>query len=176
MIRDDRPPMSRARTFSAAALCAVAMLLASCTFPHGFPHGPAPSFPPPLPPVEAVAPPLPEPQTPAEVRAEIQRWFLAHGYQRFQVAALLGHARDESGYHPCIAGPAGLHYTFQWGGTRLEDLHRFAADNGCPPLDKQLAFADSELRQNGKFACFWQATDAESALAALRRGFGRGVC
>lgn len=173
--------MSRARTFRAAMLCAAATALASCSSPHGlhfgFPHGPAPAFPPPVPQTEAVAPPpAPEPQTPAEVRAEMQRWFLAHGYQRFQVAALLGHARDESGFHPCIAGPAGLRYTYQWGGTRLQDLHRFANDNGCPPLAKQLAFSDSELRQNGKFACFWQAKDAEAALAALRRGFGRGVC
>jgi len=165
--------MVRARTFFRAALCAaVTLLAASCRFPHG----PPPPFPPPPP--QAVAPVAPqaEPGTPGEVRAEIQRWFLAHGYKAFQVAALLGHARDESGYHPCISGPAGLRYTFQWGGTRLQSLHRFANVEGCPPLDKQLAFTDAELRQDPKFACFWRANDSGSALAALRRGFGRGSC
>jgi hypothetical protein len=169
--------MVRACTFSRTLVACAAMLLAaSCSLVH-FPHGPPPPFPPAPPrPVAPAPPPQAEPKTPGEVRAEIQHWFSAHGYKDFQVAALLGHARDESGYHPCIAGPGGLRYTFQWASTRLENLHRFANDEGCPPLDKQLAFADSELRQDPKFACFWRATDAESALAALRRGFGRGTC
>lgn len=165
--------MVRDRTFFRAMTCAAMLLaMASCKFPHG----PPPPFPAPPPQPQAPFVPQAEPATPGEVRAEIQRFFLQHGYKEFQVAALLGHARDESGYHPCIAGPAGLRYTFQWGGTRLQNLRRFANAEGCPSLEKQLAFTDAELRQDPKFSCFWRATDSGSALAALRRGFGRGSC
>jgi hypothetical protein len=150
-----------------------AALVASCSFPHG----PPPPFPAPPPQAEVAFPaPHPAPRTPAAVRAEIIRWFWTHGYKAFQISALLGHARDESGYRPCAVGPDGLRYLYQWGGTRLQRLHRFAGTNGCPPLDTQLAFANLELRGEPKFACFWLAPTAITALSALRRGFGRGSC
>jgi hypothetical protein len=122
------------------------------------------------------APPRPEPLTPQGVHAEIVRWFSAAGYRGFQAEALADHARIESGFRPCAAGAAGLRYTFQWGGTRLQRLHELAGARRCPPLDIQLAFADDELRNEARFSCFWQATTQSSALAALRRGFGRGSC
>jgi len=155
----------------AAAL--TAGILASCSFPHG----PPPPFPGPPPQPRIAFPALPPvPSTPEAVRAEITRWFWAKGYQIFQISALLGQARDESGYRPCAVGPAGLRYLFQWGGLRLQRLYEFAGRRGCPPLDTQLAFANSELRSEPKFACFWHARTAVAALSALRRGFGRGSC
>jgi hypothetical protein len=39
-----------------------------------------------------------------------------------------------------------------------------------------LAFTDNELRNEANYSCFWQATTRSGALAALRRGFGRGRC
>jgi hypothetical protein len=97
-------------------------------------------------------------------------------YQGFQAEALMEHAQIESGFQPCIAGPAGLRYLYQWGGTRLRRLHEFAQTSGCPSLDAQLAFANDELRNEPRFACFWQATTEPAALRALRRGFGGGSC
>ena len=115
--------------------------------------------------------------TPQQVAAEIIRWFTAAGYKRFQAEALADHAAVESGFRPCAVGPRGLRYTFQWGDLRLLRLQKFAGvDRTCPPLAKQLAFADQELRSNPAFACFWQATTRPTALDALRRGFGRGTC
>jgi hypothetical protein len=176
-------PVRRRRQRRASSLVALALsgLVASCsylrppplTFPQpSFPAVPARPQPPAFP-----APAPPEPTTPEAVRAEIIRWFWADGYQTFQISALLGHARDESGYRPCAAGPAGLRYLYQWGGKRLRLLYQFAGEHGgCPALDTQLGFADAELRSNPNFACFWRARTAETALAALRRGFGRGSC
>jgi hypothetical protein len=144
------------------------------------PQSPAPA--PPFPPAPEAPPPPPPPRQaatppgPSAVRSEIARWLAEHGYKNFQVAALLAHARDESGYNPCIRGAGDLSYTFQWAGTRLTQLHRFAHTNGCPQLHAQLAFADWELRNEPKFACFWNATTTGAAYAALRRGFGRGSC
>ena len=141
---------------------------------------PAPEFPPAPPPAPPPpAPPPPQAQTPPppnDVRAEIAHWFAAAGYRDFQVAALTEHARIESGFRPCAAGAGDLRYTYQWGGLRLRRLHEFAHTEGCPQLDTQLAFADRELKNEGRFACFWQAQTAPAALAALRRGFGRGSC
>src|SRR6267154_4844683 len=131
------------------------------------------------------APPLPQPapppqhsesSTPQGVHAEIVRWFAAAGYRGFQAEALAEHAKLESGFRPCASGAAGLRYTFQWGGTRLQRLYEFAGAHQCPPLDKQLAFADGELRNEPNYSCFWQTTTKSSALAALRRGFGHGRC
>jgi len=121
-------------------------------------------------------PPRPEPATPQGVYAEIVRWFSAAGYHRFQAEALAEHAKIESGFRPCASGAAGLRYTFQWGGTRLQRLHEFAGARRCPSLDTQLAFADDELRTEPRFSCFWRTTTESAALAALRRGFGRGSC
>ena len=73
-------------------------------------------------------------------------------------------------------GPGDLRYTFQWGGTRRRQLQQFAKTDGCPQLHTQLAFADKELRNDAKYACFWDATTEAGAYAALRRGFGQGSC
>jgi len=131
---------------------------------------PQPAPPPPAPPQRS-SPPDPE-----DARAEIVSWLSAKGYRDFQVDALLEHARVESGLRACAGGPGGFHYLFQWGGTRLEQLQRFAHTSGCPQLHTQLLFADNELRNDPKFACFWDATTEAGAYAALRRGFGRGSC
>jgi len=116
------------------------------------------------------------PPSSEEAHAEIVRWFTAHGYHDYQVAALVQHARAESNFRACAVGPADLRYTFQWGGTRLRQLHAFAHTDGCPQLDTQLAFADKELRNDPKYGCFWDATTEPAAYAALRRGFGAGSC
>jgi hypothetical protein len=134
----------------------------------------------PLPPQPgATAPSAPQsltPPEPDEARQELWQWFMAHGYKDFQAQALLWDAQIESGFRACAAGPGGFRYTFQWGAGRLAQLHRFAHTDGCPQLNTQLAFADWELRNEPKFACFWSATTAEGAYTALRRGFGRGTC
>jgi hypothetical protein len=135
------------------------------------PPVPAEAAPPPPPPVASQAPPSRD-----EARAEIAQWLSTHGYRDFQISALLGHARDESNFNVCIRGVGDLSYTFQWGGRRLEQLHEFAHTNGCPHIRTQMAFADWELRNEPKFACFWAATTEAGAYAALRRGFGRGSC
>lgn len=167
-----QPGCARPVPASSVIAAALAAALASCSFPHGK----APPFPTPPQPQFRTPPPLAAPATPAAVQAEITRWFLAAGYREFQVSALLADARDESGYRPCAAGPAGLRYLYQWGGRRLQRLREFAAGGGCPPLDTQLAFADSELRSQPQFACFWDTATGPAALSALRRGFGRGSC
>ena len=137
------------------------------------PQPPVPTTPPPPapPPPQSEAPPSPD-----EAQAEMTQWLHDHGYKDFQISAILGDARDESGFNPCIRGPGDLRYTFQWGGRRLAQLHEFAHTDGCPRLHVQMAFADYELRNEPKFACFWNATTAGEAYAALRRGFGRGSC
>ena len=120
---------------------------------------------------EASGPPGPE-----TAHAEIVQWLHEHGYQDFQIQALVEHARTESGFRACAVGPGGYHYLFQWASTRLEQLQRFARTDGCPQIHAQLAFADHELRDEPKFACFWNATSEPAAYAALRRGFGGGSC
>ena len=136
---------------------------------------PTPALPP-TQPAPLFAPLSVEPPPADEAEAEIVRWFSAAGYRDFQVQALVQHARAESGFRPCARGPGGYNYTFQWSGTRLRQLHEFAHTSGCPQLDTQLAFADRELRDDPKYACFWDATTEPAAYAALRRGFGRGSC
>ena len=122
------------------------------------------------------SPPAAEPSTPSQVQTVIYRWFLEAGYPAFQAAALVDHARIESGFNPCIAGRGGTRYTYQWSGTRLQRLYEFAGTRNCPPLAKQLAFADNELRSNPNFSCFLTTSTREAAVSALRRGFGRGRC
>jgi hypothetical protein len=124
----------------------------------------------------SIAPPAAEPSSRGQVQATIYRWFLDAGYPSFQAAALVDHARIESGFNPCISGRGGLRYTYQWGGTRLQRLYEFAGTRTCPPLAKQLAFADNELRHNPNFSCFLTSSTREAAVAALRRGFGQGRC
>ncbi|MGE3783063.1 MAG: phage tail tip lysozyme [Alphaproteobacteria bacterium] len=120
--------------------------------------------------------PAPEPSTPSQVQTAIYNWFLRAGYPPHQAAALVDHARLESGLNPCIGGRGGVRYTYQWNGTRLQRLYEFAGTRTCPPLDKQLAFADNELRSNPNFSCFLSTSTREAGVAALRRGFGRGRC
>ena len=117
-----------------------------------------------------------EPSSPGQVQTAIYSWFLKAGYPAFQAAALVDHARVESGLNPCISGRGGWRYTYQWGGTRLRRLYEFAGTRTCPPLAKQLAFADNELRSDPNFSCFLTTSTREAAVAALRRGFGRGRC
>lgn len=117
-----------------------------------------------------------EPSTRGEVQTTIYNWFLQAGYPTHQAAALVDHARVESGFNPCISGRGGVRYTYQWNGTRLQRLYEFAGTRTCPPLTKQLAFADNELRSNPNFSCFLSTSTREAAAAALRRGFGRGRC
>jgi Phage tail lysozyme len=166
----------------AALICATLLLSGCADLMALMPARLALTAPPPAP--RPAPPPVPapvaarraEPSTPQQVRAEIYRFFAAAGYQPFHAAALMRHAKRESGYRPCAVGPAGLRYTFQWGGRRLQQLHEFAHTGGCPALDVQLAFADHELRYDSKFSCFWSTKTEAAASAALRRGFGRGAC
>jgi hypothetical protein len=163
--------MRRVRACAAIAVwISVTLLMAACSSEVGTTPAmnAAPTQPPP--------PQRPEPSTPGQVHAEIVRWFSAAGYRGFQVEALAEHARIESGFRPCAAGPAGFRYTFQWAGTRLQRLHQFEGARRCPPLDTQLAFANDELRNDPKYSCFWRTTTKSAALAALRRGFGGGSC
>jgi hypothetical protein len=146
--------------------CSIFEFAAPPTMPAPFPPQPFVPTPP-----QSVAPP-----TPGEAYAEIVKWFSAAGYQRFQVDALVEHARAESGFRPCAVGPGGYRYLYQWSSRRLEQLHEFAHTEGCPQLHTQLAFTDRELRNDPKFACFWRATTEPAAYAALRRGFGGGSC
>jgi hypothetical protein len=143
----------------------------------------------PPPPIETAFHPLPPPAapppaffthsgppSPEAAHNEIVQWFHDHGYQDFQIQALVEHARIESAFRACAAGPGGYHYLYQWSSTRLQQLQKFANTDGCPQLHMQLAFADKELRNDPKFSCFWSATSEPAAYAALRRGFGRGSC
>jgi len=163
---------------AAAAWMTIAASLSGCSVfedllappPLDTAFTPQPAPPPPEPP-QSLSPPAP-----AEARTEIATWLHNAGYEQFQVAALLEHADVESHFQACAAGPGGYHYLFQWGGRRLEQLQKFANHSGCPQLHTQLAFADKELRNDPKFACFWDAKTADGAYAALRRGFGGGSC
>jgi hypothetical protein len=123
-----------------------------------------------------IPPPAAEPSTPGQVQTANYNWFLQAGYSPHQAAALVDHARLESGLNPCVSGRGGVRYTYQWNGTRLQRLYEFAGTRSCPPLAKQLAFADNELRSNPNYSCFLSASTRDAAAAALRRGFGRGRC
>jgi hypothetical protein len=111
-----------------------------------------------------------------QVREKIASYFRSAGYEDFQVKALVRHAEIESGFQPCIPGLGGSKYTYQWLGVRLERLYVRAGHRNCPTLETQLAFADYELKSEPAYSCFWRARDYPHALAALRRGFGRGHC
>lgn len=123
-----------------------------------------------------IAPTPAEPSTRGEVQTAIYNWFLRAGYPPHHAAALVDHARVESGFNPCIRGPGGVRYIYQWNGTRLQRLHEFAGTRTCPPLTKQLEFAHNELRSNPNYSCFLSAGSRQEAAAALLRGFGRGRC
>lgn len=116
------------------------------------------------------------PEIITSVPEAIRSWFLLAGYQPYQAEALVDHARIESRFQPCVVARSGSRYLFQWLGSRLERLWKFADRHGCPPLAAQLAFANEELYHERRYSCFWRARDRRTALAALRRGFGRGHC
>src|SRR5438132_2536305 len=133
-----------------------------------------------LSPLPAPLPPAPTqpltPPPPGNARAEMVSWLSSTGYRDFQVAALVQLADIESGFRPCVVGPGGYHYLYQWTGTRLRQLREFAQTSGCPHIRTQLAFTDKELRSDPNFSCFWGAATTPSAYIALRRIFGRGSC
>ncbi len=138
---------------------------------------PPPPQQPPIVPARPFAVPAVDYSTPGGVRAEIIKWFSRAGYQSIQIEALTEHAAIESGFRPCASNGSGLRYTFQWSGARLRRLDEFAGAHGnCPSLEKQLAFANNELRNEPNYSCFWRATTKSAALSALRRGFGGGMC
>ena len=168
------------RNASAAALAIVsALCMSACSVLEGLEPPPLETAFHPLPP--PAEPPVPIPQSrtppaPGSARAEIATWLSANGYRDFQVAALMQLADTESGFRPCVIGPGGYHYLYQWGGTRLRQLREYAQTSGCPQLKTQLAFADRELRSESSFSCFWGATSTPAAYVALRRIFGHGSC
>jgi hypothetical protein len=171
--------MRPARTYAAVAVWILILLaLSACGLipeppPLETAFSPLPAPPPPEPPAasQRQAPP-----SPAEARAEITKWLTDAGYKPFQVAALLEHAKAESGFNACISGASDLRYLFQWGGRRRQQLQEFAKTSGCPQIRTQLAFADKELRNDPKFTCFWNGRTQSEAYAMLRRGFGQGSC
>jgi hypothetical protein len=115
-------------------------------------------------------------QSPSEVRERIAQYFRGAHYKEFQVQAIIRHAEIESDFQPCVIGTSGSSYLFQWLGERLTRLYQRAGHRFCPTLETQLAFADGELKSEPMYACFWRAPNFATALAALRRGFGRGKC
>jgi hypothetical protein len=161
---------------AAIAVCICTMLLLSACSSEITPERAAAAYPP-QPVIFPPQPPVPPAgNSPNGVRAEFVRWFSSAGYKDFQIEALAEHAKTESGFRPCASAP-GFRYTFQWGGRRLQRLQEFAGSgSSCPPLEKQLAFADTELRNEPAYSCFWEASTKAAAVAALRRGFGRGSC
>ena len=170
-VRMPRLRVSRAAVATLLWVCG-AFVLSACAGGEPEPV----TAPPPQPPPVRPAPRAAVPQTPDRVRAEIARWFTHAGYKPPQVDALVDYARMESGFRPCAINPAGYRYSFQWSGLRLRRLEEFAGTRTCPPLEKQLAFADRELRGEPNYACFWHASSRRAALTALRRGFGYGRC
>src|SRR5213595_1133185 len=110
------------RNAGAAALAIVsALCMSACTALEGLEPPPLETAFHPLPP--PAEPPVPIPQSrtppaPGSARAEIATWLSANGYRDFQVAALMQLADTESGFRPCVIGPGGYHYLYQWGGTR----------------------------------------------------------
>ena len=169
-----------AQTAGAIALViAVGFSMSACTVLEGLEPPPLETAFHPLPPPAEPPVPIPQSRTPPPpdaTRAEMVNWLSTNGYRDFQVAALMQLADTESGFRPCVIGPGGYHYLFQWGGVRLRQLREFARTSGCPQLKTQLAFADRELRSESKFSCFWGATSEPAAYVALRRIFGRGSC
>lgn len=107
---------------------------------------------------------------------EIELFFQNAGMLPFQAQAFRQDAWLESRYDRCVVAKSGSRYLFQWTGERRYRLAEFAQMSDCPPLRTQLSFALHEIRTERLYACFWRARDYRSALAALRRGFGRGHC
>ena len=94
--------------------CCAGLLLAGCADEAAAP-------PPPV--IAAASAPAREPRTPREVQNSILRWFAGAGYKRFQAEAMADHASIESGFNQCAGGHE-RHYTYQWGGERLQRLEQ----------------------------------------------------
>ena len=105
------------------------------------------------------------------VRATMLTWLLAHGYQGYQAEAMIRSAGVETTWRPCAVGRSG-NFLFQWRGTRLVSLRRFARTWACPALETQLAFADIELRTDPAYRAFW-STPPRTAYATFRHVFER---
>ena len=169
------------RCAAIAPWIALAFALSACSVLEAFEPPPLKAEFPPQPPVPSM-PPQPgvaqrsAPPGPGTTHAEIVSWLSSAGYRDHQVAALVQLADVESGFRPCVVGPGGYHYLYQWTGTRLRQLREFAQTSGCPHIRTQLAFTDKELRYDPKFTCFWGASTTPAAYVALRRIFGRGSC
>jgi hypothetical protein len=168
------------QTAGATVLAMVAALsMSACSLVEAIEPPPLQASFPPLPPGPPEAPAQAQrvpPPAPGETQAEMISWLSTKGYRDFQVAALVQLANTESGFRPCVVGPGGYHYLFQWGGSRLRQLREFARTSGCPQLKTQLAFADQELRSEPSFSCFWATSSTPAAYVALRRIFGHGSC
>lgn len=106
------------------------------------------------------------------VRALMLSWFLAHNYSPIHAQAMIKQAELESNLQPCVRSRTGA-WLYGWVGSRRLKLAAYAGTNGCPPLEKQLAFADRELRT--EYTQFWAAHPSK-CFAVLRRCFGRGQC
>lgn len=109
------------------------------------------------------------------VRAFVLSFWIAHTPAPYFAEALTQHAWLESRFEPSIEGRSGS-CLLQWTGTRLRDLRQFSGSRRCPDLLTQLAWAGIELKTVPEYSCFWRARSYGAALAALRRGFGRGRC
>ena len=101
-------------------------------------------------------------------------WFSDHWFDPPHTRAVLTYIERESGFDPNVIVTTGA-CLGQWAGSRRKTV--LAAGHGkCPPIAWQLEQIHSELWRVDAFRCFWKASTYEGALAALRRGFGRGRC
>ena len=111
---------------------------------------------------------------PETIRALILSFYLHAGYQDFQAEAMVRQAFIESRFQHCVIAGSGSEGLYQWAGSRRRQLHEFGG-TGCVPLEKQLAFANYELRGQARYRSFWRAS-RDTAFAVLRACFGRGRC
>lgn len=100
-------------------------------------------------------------------------WLQQHSYDDSHRLAVLQHIHLESRFQPCVVSRSGS-FLLQWAGSRLAWWRE--RYQGCPPWQAQLERMDYELRNVTVYSCFWHAQTESAALAALRRGFGRGRC
>jgi hypothetical protein len=108
------------------------------------------------------------------VRAFMLSWFLAHNYSPAHAQAMIRQAQIESNLQPCVRSRTGS-WLYGWVGARRHALAAYAGTSGCPSLEKQLTFADLELRGEPAYQGFWHAS-AGTCFTVLRRCFGHGRC
>lgn len=108
------------------------------------------------------------------VSAFVVAWFMAAGYPAHIARAIDHVAYGESRGDYCVVSDSGFRGLLQWDSQRWSSLRRFAGvhSDRCPPLEKQLAFADIELRQN--FRCFFRARTEGEAYRMFRATFAAG--